>query len=104
VYKAAEYKAYARDPDKYKGDLIKITGTVIQVLEGDGTVDLRVAQNDDYDKVWYVEYFPEPGDSRVLEDDTVTVYGYYFGILQYESTSGATISVPAIVANNVDIK
>lgn len=38
---------------------------------------------------------------RVLENDNVTVCGTYIGIFQYESTIGATISVPAVYGDIV---
>src|SRR5699024_4279095 len=51
------YDQLARTPDDYEGEKVKFSGKVLQVMEGNGsTVQLRMAINDDYDKVIYVEY------------------------------------------------
>lgn len=99
-----KYKDIARMPDDYEGELIKFVGTVIQVMEYDEYTMLRVAENDDYDTVWIVFYTRPSGQPRVLDDDTVTVYGVCMGLYTYEATSGANISVPGALSEYVFIK
>ncbi len=100
TYPEGDYEDYARNPDTYTFQNVQITGEVIQVVEGD-VIIYRIITDDSYDQVWYIEYEPVPGESRILEEDTVTVYGIYYGIYSYESVMGGTISVPAIIAENV---
>lgn len=100
-YVDADYKTFARNPDEHEFELIKISGKIIQVLESDGFNSYRIAQNDDYDKVWMITYIPIAGESRILEDDYVTAYGGYMGLYSYESTMGTTVTVPNIYAEKI---
>ena len=97
------YDNLARTPDDYIGKAVSFKGDVVQLLEGDGENDLRVAINGDYDQMVYFVYDPNVIDTRVLEDDTITMYGIYYGIYSYESTMGTTISIPLILGNYVEI-
>lgn len=97
------YEDIARTPDDYEGKALCYTGEVIQVLEADGEVDLRVALDDWYDDVILCGYEPKITDKRVLEGDTVTVYGIYHGIFTYESTMGTDISLPLLWLDHIEI-
>lgn len=70
------------------GEKIKFNGKVVQVIEGEDEIQLRFAVNDDYDQMIYLAYSPDIVDKRVLEDDTLTIYGYSMGTISYESTMG----------------
>lgn len=98
------YDQLARTPDDYEFEKVKFTGEVIQVMEGDGTTTIRFAVNGDYDKVLYCEYDSSIVSKRVLEDDTLTIYGVSYGLFSYEATSGATITIPAVLIENIDFK
>lgn len=98
------YDDLSRTPDKFEGKAVCYSGEVVQLLEGEEYNNLRVAINGDYDKMIYLEYEPKITPVRVLEDDTITFYGIYYGIYQYESTMGATISVPAVAVDYIEIK
>ncbi|MBJ8206509.1 hypothetical protein JDS91_36000, partial [Bacillus cereus] len=74
------YDQLARTPDEFKGKKAKFTGKVLQVMEGKGETQLRVAVNGNYDKVLYVVYKSDILNSRVLEKDNVTVKGKSAGI------------------------
>lgn len=102
--KNISYKDLSRTPDKFEGKAICYTGEVVQLIEGEDYNVLRVALNGDYDKMFYLEYKPEIISERVLENDTITFYGIYYGIYQYESTFGATISIPAVAVDHIKIK
>lgn len=97
-----DYNTYARNPDKYGEKNVYFTGTVVQVIEDGSYIEMRVAVNDDYDKMIYVSYLLT-GD-RILEDDTVTIYGTTKGLITYESTMGGNITIPFIVAMYITIK
>ena len=92
----------ARTPDDYTGEKIKFSGKVVQVIEGTGEIQLRFAVNDAYDQMIYLSYFSYIVDQRVLEDDFFTVYGVSLGTISYESTFGATITIPAALIDRID--
>lgn len=98
------YDDLSRKPDDYEGENVCFKGTVVQLIEGDVVNDLRVAINDDYDKIMYVVYDPSIMDSRVLENDTIVFYGIYHGIYTYESTLGASVSVPLMAVEHIEIE
>ncbi|QFQ24930.1 hypothetical protein [Bacillus thuringiensis] len=97
------YDQLARTPDEFKGKKAKFTGKVLQVMEGKGETQLRVAVNGNYDKVLYVVYKSDILNLRVLEKDNVTVKGKSAGIYTYKSTMGGEISIPAMLVEKIDI-
>lgn len=96
------YNQLARTPDDYKGKKVKFSGKVIQVIEGDGRVNIRLAVNDDYDTILFCEYESGIVSSRVLDDDHITIYGTSYGLYSYQSTMGGTITIPAVVIDKID--
>lgn len=102
-YSAVSYDSLARTPDDYMFSKVKGTGEVIQVLEGDGETQLRIALDDYYDDVVLVYYDSNIVSERVLEDDIVTYYGTSYGLYTYESTMGGDITVPLIEVHKIVI-
>ena len=98
------FNQLARTPDDYTGDLVKFKGNVLQVIEGDSEINLRIAVNDDYDKVVLVYYPKTLLSKRVLEDDQITLYGTSRGLYTYESTMGGEITIPLIEIDKLDIR
>lgn len=96
------FNQLARTPDDYIGKKVKFTGEVIQVIEGVGIVQLRIAVNSDYDKVVFVEYSSSIVKSRILDDDIITIYGMSLGLYTYKSSLGSSITVPAISVDKID--
>ena len=74
------------------------------MIEGDSEINLRVAVNDDYDKVVLVYYPKTLLSKRVLEDDQITLYGTSRGLYTYESTMGGEITIPLIEIDKLDIR
>lgn len=114
-YKAAcksyTYNEIARNPGKYKGEMAKFTGKVIQVMQSTygSTISytLRVGIKNGYSyytDVIYVTYTASEADARILEDDIITMYGELNGEKTYESTMGASITIPYFKAQYIDIK
>lgn len=96
------YEKLARNPDDHIGKMIKVSGRVVQVMEGDDEYNqLRVAVNDNYDTVIYVEYDHRILESRVLEDDYLTIYGMSMGTITYESTLGGNITIPSMIGEKI---
>ncbi len=97
------YDQLARTPDDYIGKKVKFSGKVVQVLEGDDTVDIRLAVNSDHNTILYGVYDKKITSSRVLEDDIITVYGTSLGTISYKSTFGGTITIPGIVVSKIEM-
>ena len=103
-YSWPAYRDVARNPDSYSGQKLAFKGKVLQVVEGDSETDLRIATDGGYDDVIFVGFDPSiMGGTRVLEDDTVTIYGTCVGQYSYQSTMGAKISLPGLYADQVEI-
>lgn len=96
------YEQVSREPKTYIGKKVKFSGKVLQVSKSDSNVHLRIAVNDNYKNVILVEYNPSISSKNVLEDDKITVSGTFGGEISYKATSGATISVPGMIAKHID--
>ena len=100
------YTELARDPNTYVGKNAKFTGKVIQVSEGLGSTVMRVAVTQgkySWDDTLYVTYTPKDGESRILEDDIITIYGEMQPLKTYTTVMGASVSIPAIDAKYIEI-
>lgn len=109
IYKSAcsvyKYTDIARDPDKYKGTYAKYTGKIIQVLENGNYCELRVNITKgkySYSDTIYVTYTRKDGESRLLEDDIVTIYGNNAGLITYETIFGGSITIPQVYASYIE--
>lgn len=96
------YDQLARTPDDYNGKKVKFYGKVLQVIEGDGSVQIRLAVDDNYDTVLLGEYLSSTVSSRVLEDDYITIYGTSVGTISYKSTMGGTITIPGVYIDKIE--
>ena len=102
-YESLDYDGLARTPDQYKGGKYTGSGKVVQVMEGDGEVHLRVAVDGDYDNIIYIVYDSSIVESRVLEDDYITFYGESQGLYTYTSTMGGEITIPMMFAQKISV-
>lgn len=96
------YDQLARTPDDYKNQKVKFYGKVLQVIEGNTFVQIRLAVNDDYDTVILGQYDKSIVSSRILEDDHITIYGSSIGTTTYKSTMGGNITIPAVLVEKID--
>lgn len=102
TYPELPYDEMARNGNNHKGEKLKITGKVRQVMDGDdGTATLRVATSaNGYDDMYLVQIpSSEWNNHRLLEDDVVSFYGNVYGLYTYDSTLGGKITVPALIVN-----
>ena len=100
------YTELARDPNTYVGKNAKFTGKVIRVSEGLGSTVMRVDVTQgkySWDDTLYVTYTPKDGESRILEDDIITIYGEMQPLKTYTTVMGASVSIPAIDAKYIEI-
>lgn len=103
-----KYKAVARNPNDYNGKFAKFTGQVVQVEEVWNSDVLRVNVTKGEYGTWsdtiYVDYTPKSdSESRILENDVVTIYGKLDGIKTYTTVLGSNVSIPYLKAEYVDI-
>lgn len=96
------YSQLARTPEDYKGKKVKFKGKVVQVMEGDGEVQIRLAVGGNYNNIIYGVYDSDLVSSRVLEDDYITIMGLSAGLLTYTSTMGGEITIPSMIVQKID--
>lgn len=98
------YEDLARNPDEHAFKAVTFEGSIIQVMQGDGYTQYRIAINDDYDQVMLIEVDSSQLESRILENDYIKFYGTYFGEVTYESVLGGNITVPSIVVDKFELQ
>ena len=102
------YKEIARNPDNYKGKKVKFTGEVIQVQEGFlNTVVLRINvtknEYDFYEDTIYCTYTYSENESKILEEDIITLYGECKGDTTYTSIFGQSITIPKVEIKYIEL-
>lgn len=98
--KAYQYSAIKRNPDKYDGKKVKVSGKVIQIDEGWlDSVTMRIEDSNKND--WYTTYSYSDGERKILENDKITIYGECTGTEQYETILGDTRRIPSIEAKYI---
>jgi predicted nuclease with TOPRIM domain len=97
------YNQLARTPDEYEGEKVKFSGKVLQVSEGFGYNVIRLGVNGSYDNVLYLIVFNGTTEERILEDDYITIYGVSKGIETYTTVMGASMSIPKVNVDKIDM-
>lgn len=108
------YEEIARNPSDYEGKKAKFEGEVIQVMESGNDITLRINITKEANEfadggyLWsdtiYVEYTRKTSnESRILEDDIITVYGTMKGTKSYTTILGSETTIPFLQAEYVDI-
>ena len=95
------YKDIARNPNTYKNKYMKFTGKVVQTSEAWGSVILRINitknEYDFWEDTIYATYkYSDENESKILEDDIITVYGICKGDKTYTSVLGSSVTIPSI--------
>lgn len=81
---------------------VRVYGKVLQAMEDGKAYTLRVAVNDDYDKIILVSIPSEYNNRVIAEDDHITLYGLAQGRQSYETVFKATKTLPYMVAYMYD--
>lgn len=97
------YSQLARTPDDYKGEKCKFKGKVIQVMEGSGVYNIRLAVGGNYNNIIFIIASTSVTEQRILEDDYITVYGTSTGIYTYETVMGNELSIPSMSVDKIDM-
>lgn len=100
------YKEIARNPKNYENKNIQFTGKVEQVQENSSlfsstkSIVIRLAVTKDkygyYDDYVYCTYNYSENESKILEDDIITVYGVCTGDYTYTTVLGSSVTIPSI--------
>ena len=106
-YKAScsevDYNDLCKNPDKYEGEKLKFTGQVRQVVldnekgESEYIVGVTKDESGAYDDNIYL-YYTVGTDSRIIEEDIVTIYGVASGEKAFKNILGEKIKIPAVTA------
>ena len=96
------YDQLARTPDKYKGQKCKFRGEVIQVMEDDNYVSIRLAVGGGSNVLYVVIPSSILNNERILEDDYITVYGTSTGVITYTTVMGNELTIPSMLAAKLD--
>lgn len=96
------YEQLARRPDDYINKKIKLQGEVIQVMDGDDFIAIRLAVNSDYDNIIYCEYDKDIISYRILENDVITIYGVSYGLYTYETVLGNDTTIPCMLIDKIE--
>lgn len=104
-YNTIDYKQLARFPESYEGNRITFNGEVIQTLEDNNTIEIRLAIDESYDNIVYCWLSKDiaTGIGRILEGDYITVNGISRGILTYEAVMGQSISIPSMELESLEL-
>ena len=97
----ADYAEYVRNQNAHEQEKVSLYGTVVQFANDGDDAILRVAMDDDYNKMFYIYFESMPKNIRVIEDETVTVYGTFIGDWTYDSILSSSVTVPGIAADDI---
>lgn len=99
--KSYTYNDLARNPDKYEGSFVKFQCRILQIASEASSAQYystyRAATRGRYDDVVYLYVDNYGSGARILEDDTITIYGYFDGLITYKTVLGASVTIPSII-------
>ena len=98
------YDNLMRTPDDYFIEIVQLSGTVLQTIKGNGRVQQRVALYDNYDHIVLIEYNEELPETRLLDDDYIAFTGVAYGTIEYETVLGATLEIPLIYVERIELE
>ena len=97
------FEDYSRRPSVHANEPIAFSAKVLQVIEGNTTSSYRMAVDSNSNYVIYVKLDNSKRGTRILENDVVNVVATFEGLMTYESTLGAPITIPQCTASSVAI-
>ena len=103
-YPKIKYDNAFRYPEKYEGEPVSFSGKIQQVMDGIGYTTYRISSRGRYDDIVYVKIDNDDITIPLLEDDKVTVYGTYNGTYTYTTVLGASVTIPYVLAERINIQ
>lgn len=105
--KTYSFSDLARNADSLEGQRITAKGKVVQVMKTGDYYEMRINITSKGYGYWtdtvYVTYFKESSSPNIIEDDIITFYGEIEGNTSYQTVLGATVTLPDIAAQYIDI-
>ena len=83
------------------GTLGKFEGKIIQVMNGSGFTQYRVAINGDYNTIMLIEVLDGISSETLLEDDYVYFKGMSMGQYTYTTVLGAEMTIPSFLVDEI---
>jgi len=111
--KEVDYKDLLRNAEEMKGSKIAIKGRVNQVVyeseEGTSESQYKVATgydelSEDYFDDDIILYFKRGDMSKIIEDDTLMIYGEISGTETYTTVLGEKVTVPVVTGVYVEMQ
>ena len=90
----------ARDSNGRSGEYTTLSGKIIQVMNGDGYTQYRLAVGGDYDKVVLIQIDSYKLTQNILEDDYITVKGKCTGNISYKTVLGSEQTIPSLYVDS----
>lgn len=110
---AINFKSMLENSDKYINNDVVVTGEVVQVVEENNTVFLKVnitpityeylSDVDYVDSIVVVYKYNTIMNLHIKDGDVITLYGEYKGIQSYGSMFGTSFTAPMINAMYIDV-
>lgn len=101
--KTISFAELNKNPDRYAGESYNFTGQIVQIMENSDSTVIRLSVTKQsygwsISDIIYVEY---DGLTDFVDGDVVTVYGDIYGSHTYTSRAGHIISLPAVIAKQI---
>ena len=101
-YEEYSYEQLARNPSAIKGNKVKVTGEIMQVISNGLLVSITYNGYFYTDEI-FVKYTQKNGKDKLLENDIITVYGIADGEYSYYTVLGAEKTVPRINSKSIKL-
>lgn len=102
-YSSVTGKQLARTPDNYYEKKVSFSATVFQVIYESAIGYNEYLVEDDDGEIIYVIIDGADINSRILEDDHITIFGVGNKLYTYETRGGSTKTVPYILADKIEL-
>ena len=100
------YSDLAHSTEKYVNKKVAVTGQVVQVQESGNSVILRVNMTKDqygvYEDTIWVNYTMKSGESHIIENDIINIWGSVKGRRTYSTVLGSSMTIPEIDAVEIE--
>ena len=98
-----DYNDILRNPDNYNSKYATIEGQVDQIIESMfDTVSIFI--KDANGNIWGCTYKYSNGESRILENDNIKIYGKCYGTQQATNLAGKQVILPYVDIKYFDMK
>lgn len=96
------YEQLLQTPDLCECERVTFRGEVVQILEDADGIDLRLTLDAHYQDILYCTLEQTIPLSSIQEGDTITIHGTSVGLITYEAATGACVTIPCVVADQIE--